>query len=70
MSKIEGPIGVPLREENNFKQGRGADATTPKQMGPAVGRVSGNATKGGGINRSTSGLGAGSGSPRSGNDAY
>lgn len=52
MSKVDGPVGVPFTEDNNFKQGRGADATTPKRDGPAVGNVQGNATQGGGINRS------------------
>ena len=53
MSKVDGPVGVPFTESNNFKQGRGRDATTPKTMGPAVGHVSGNQTEGGGVNRRT-----------------
>lgn len=66
MSKVDGPVGVPFSEENNFKQGRGADAATPTTAGPAVGHVSGNKTNSGGINRATKGLGAGASSPKTG----
>ena len=51
MSKIEGPIGVPLKETDNHTQGKGSDAATPTKSGPAVGHVSGNPTKSGGISR-------------------
>lgn len=52
MSKISGDVAVPLRETNNYKQGR-SGAATPMKTGPAVGRTSGNQTKSGGINRAT-----------------
>jgi hypothetical protein len=51
MAKVEGPVGVPLKETNTYNQGKGGDATTPKKFGPAVGHVSGGPSKGGGINR-------------------
>jgi hypothetical protein len=54
MSKIDNVVGSTAgKETNNYTQGRGADATTPKRMGPAVGNTSGNPPKGGGINRAT-----------------
>lgn len=46
---------VPLKETNNYKQGR-SGAGTHKIKGPAVGHTSGNKTQGGGINRATKGL--------------
>lgn len=52
MSKIDGNVAVPLRETNNYVQGKSGGAT-PMKTGPAVGKTSGNSTKGGGINRST-----------------
>ncbi len=52
MSKIDGNVGVPLKETNNYVQGK-SGAETPKKMGPAVGKTSGNPAKGGGINRAT-----------------
>ena len=45
---------VPLKERNNHSQGRSGGGT-PMKSGPAVGKTSGNATKGGGINRPTKG---------------
>lgn len=63
MSKVDGIVGVPFTEENNYKQGKSADAATPRTPGPAVGNVSGNAAKSGGINRATTGLGAGKSAP-------
>lgn len=70
MSKVEGPVGVPFVEENNFNQGRSADATTPKRMGPAVGHVMGNVTEGGGINRKTTPASNARGPLASGNKSY
>lgn len=45
---------VPLKETNNFKQGR-SDSKCKITMGPAAGQKPGNPTSGGGINRATKG---------------
>lgn len=70
MAKIEGPVGVPFKESDNYTMGKGADATTPKRMGPAVGHVYGNDTAAGGVNRAAKGLRSGSGSMASGSKGY
>jgi hypothetical protein len=57
MSKIEGPIGVPFKESDNYVQGK-TGAQTPQKMGPAVGKVSGNPVSSGGVNRGTKPSGA------------
>lgn len=49
-----GEIQVPLKETNNFKQGR-SDSKCKVVMGPAAGQKPGNPTSGGGINRATKG---------------
>lgn len=56
MSKIDDVVQRPYTEEDNYTQGKGADATTPKKMGPAVGhaRAMQNPTRSGGVNRPTS----------------
>lgn len=46
---------APFTEHNNYSGGR-SGATTPKLKGP-IKSTSGNPTKGGGINRPTSGKG-------------
>ena len=45
---------VRMDETNNHKQGR-SDSKCKILMGPAAGKKPGNATSGGGINRSTKG---------------
>lgn len=52
MSKIDGNVAVPLKETNNYDGGK-SGAETPKKVGPAVGKTSGNQTRSGGINRAT-----------------
>lgn len=49
-----GGHGVPLKEQNNYKEGR-SGGQVPITKGPAVGHTSGNETKGGGINRAAQG---------------
>lgn len=45
---------VPLRESNNYTQGKGTDTATKKLRGP-VKSVTHNPTSGGGIHRATKG---------------
>lgn len=47
-----GEIQVPLKETNNFKQGR-SDSKCKVLTGPAAGKKPGNPTKSGGVNRAT-----------------
>lgn len=60
MGRGESGRGVPLREKNNYHQGRTGSATKTK---PGVVKgVRHNPTSGGGINRPTKGIGKGASS--------
>ena len=52
MSRL--PEGVPLKEKSNQPGGRSGSGPV-KKTGPAVGRASGNKTKGGGVMEPTKG---------------